>query len=111
MGQNGAQESTGGTSEIGERRGRRERGGGNRNLRLCPTPSGTATVGSEQRLSLRLLTRNGRQRKRPHPGVSDTGSAAAASHPAEQTCDRGDGISISPDGTRRKGKLAQTVRK
>ena len=38
-------------------------------------------------------------------------AAATASHSAQWTRDRSSGISISPGGTRRKGKLAQTGKK
>ena len=76
-----------------------------------------ATFVSEQQIRLCLPQRNGQQRKRPHPSVSDAGSAATAMsmvYPSgEWTDDRyfGDGISISPGRTRRKGKLEKIVRK
>ena len=64
---------------------------------------------------LRLPQRKDRKRKHPHPSVSDAGSMAASetvSHTEEQISNRnrGNDISISPRGTRRKGKLTQIVR-
>ena len=75
-------------------------------------------VGSKKRLRFRILPRKILQRKLPGTGVYHAGSTEAAEvatlyHPVEQTHDHdcGDGISISPGGTRRKGKLVQILRK
>ena len=73
-------------------------------------------VNSKQRIYLCLPPRSIRQRRRPQSSVLDSRSTAAVAtvfHLEEQARDRdcGEGVSISPHGTRIKGELAKIAQK
>ena len=121
MQRNGRRDGTERRNQLGihlmirERWERRERRGVLENYDHVPLPAErkrSATNKGSVSVSRRGMADKGIG---PVPGVSDAGSAATAtvSHPAEHTRDRdrGDGISISPSGTSRKGELAQIARK
>ena len=81
----------------------------------CPIPGRMSRIVPKQCLCLNLLLRNGQKRKWPRPGILDTGSAVTATiyHSVEQTHNSycGDGISISPRITTRKGNVEKITSK